>query len=127
MSITDFGYLSFGLFNSALVKDIKRQQLPPGQKKLALWRGGQFGSRRAGIGRRGSLLHDGVEDADQLPVVFVFRDVLAMARMILVAVVIGLGLEDDMQGDIEVANVDRAVQGLRQSSHGEENFTRMAA
>src|SRR5262245_46883373 len=68
-----------------------------------------------------SLVDDGVEDADFLPVFFVFLDELLVAFVVLVLVVSCLVLEDQVQGDVKVAVVDRAVEVLAANASGEVN------
>ncbi len=68
---------------------------------------------------RGSLLNDGVEDADFLPILFVLRDELLMRRGRLVFVMGGLILEDDVQGHVEISIIHLAAQLLSQDSAGE--------
>ena len=69
-------------------------------------------------------LHVRVEDPHQLPVRLVFLDELLMRRGILVGVVGGLRVEDDVQGDVEVAVVDRAGQLVVERAAGEEERRR---
>ena len=61
-----------------------------------------------------------VEHPDLLPVVAAFRDELLVSGGLLVFVVSGLALEDDVQGHVEAAIVDRTAVSLGERSGGVE-------
>ena len=62
-----------------------------------------------------------VKDADAGPVVFVLVNELLVSFRHLVGVVSGLARKDNVQADVEVANIHRPIQGLRERPAGKED------